>query len=208
MVGHAFPLHPTLIPSILADYASAGTYMFYVPAGKTVIWVELWGAGGGGAGGSGGGSETLYQCAYTSGADGIPGGRGKRGGYVSARLEVSPGQMLTIFIGAGGAPGPGGSGGVFFGAGATGGVNGTAGGVTALGAFFSANGGSPGQWPYYAGETDLDVGGIGPQIEYGMGRSGGRGGPNGFGGTGGGGFNGTAGSAGLSGEAGRILVRG
>lgn len=52
-----------------------------VPAGVTKILVEAWGGGGGGAIGGGGGS----------------------GGYVVAQYTVSPGNVVTITCGAGGA---------------------------------------------------------------------------------------------------------
>ncbi|MDX1407705.1 MAG: hypothetical protein R3330_06210, partial [Saprospiraceae bacterium] len=51
-----------------------------VPAGVTEIVVEIWGAGGGGA----------------------PGGGGGAGGYVYAKLTVSPGDVYTFNLGEGG----------------------------------------------------------------------------------------------------------
>jgi hypothetical protein len=69
-----------------------------VPVGVTHIIVELWGAGGGGAAGTSavvGGSPTA----------GGGGGGGGSGSYVRASLSVTPGESLTIRVGAAGAGG-------------------------------------------------------------------------------------------------------
>lgn len=63
-----------------------------VPTGVTSAKIECWGAGGGGQGGSGGG--------------------GGGGEYArSNTVAVTPGESLTVTIGAGGSGGPGGAGG-------------------------------------------------------------------------------------------------
>jgi len=89
---------------------------FTVPAGVTKIYYEVWGGGGGG------GSST------TAGF-GAPGGAG--GGHVRGTATVTPGAVLPITIGAGGASGngtnPGGNG-----------------GASSVGALATANGGTGG----------------------------------------------------------------
>jgi hypothetical protein len=67
---------------------------FTVPEGITRILVEVWGAGGGGGYPS---SPSGYGC---RGA----GGGGGSGGYSKRILDVVPGQVFSIVIGAGGSP--------------------------------------------------------------------------------------------------------
>lgn len=90
-------------------YAKPGTYTFVVPTGITNILVSAIGAGGGGGGGGGGkqyGSSTTYYA---------PGSAGGGGGYgnfsVDQSIAVTPGETLTVIIGAGGTGGTGGVGG-------------------------------------------------------------------------------------------------
>jgi hypothetical protein len=92
-------------------FESDGT--FTVPGGVTSVMVELWG-GGGGAG---------MQIATSAG-----GGGG--GGYVRTVVPVSPGQVVPVTIGQGGA--------------ASCGVDGGAGGDTSFGALAIAGGGQGG----------------------------------------------------------------
>jgi hypothetical protein len=68
---------------------TAGTYSFTIPAGVTSVRVQLWGGGGGGGG---------------STAAGNVGSGGAGGGYAEGIFTVSPGQALSIAIGAGGGP--------------------------------------------------------------------------------------------------------
>jgi hypothetical protein len=125
---------PSLRPGFSSVWVStAGTATFTVPAGVTVVDVEVW-SGGGGSGG-------------TTGAGGASQGGGG-GGYARGLVSVTPGQVITVTVGVGGtagtsAPTNGGNGGASsFGtsitcSGAGGGGAATT-GVTA----FSANGGS------------------------------------------------------------------
>lgn len=69
-------------------YNTAGTNTYTVPAGVTSITVKAWGGGGGGGAGSG-----------SSGIGGYGGG----GGYAKAVFDVTPGENLTVRVGAGGA---------------------------------------------------------------------------------------------------------
>jgi hypothetical protein len=101
---------PTLQPgqSISAGYYSGGSVAypphglqeftasdsFTVPAGVNQIVVFVCGGGGGGGSGYG----------YTSGGNG--GGGGGAGACAIARVTVTPGQVLTVTVGAGGAGGP------------------------------------------------------------------------------------------------------
>jgi len=98
---------------------------FTVPAGVMSVLVELWG-GGGGAGMPPSGIGSLD-----------PGAGGGGGGYVRTVLAVSPGQVVPVTVGQGGA--------------ANCGVNGGAGGDTTFGALASAEGGQGGMVAGVAG---------------------------------------------------------
>lgn len=98
----------------LVSQKVAGTYSFTVPAGVFWIYATCVGAGGGGAGGN--------STAATAGAG------GGAGGTAAGWIAVTPGQVITYVVGAGGA-----------GAGYQG--NGGNGGSSSVGAFMSASGG-------------------------------------------------------------------
>ncbi|MGB4967320.1 MAG: hypothetical protein WBO35_03915 [Candidatus Saccharimonadales bacterium] len=86
-------------------YSSQGTDTYTVPAGVTSLTVKMWGAGGGG----GGGAATNI------------GGAGAGGGYVTETITVTPGEVLTIYVGGGGNGGAYNSGGSDAGGGGAGG---------------------------------------------------------------------------------------
>ncbi len=77
--------------SNMVIFDSAGTYTWTVPDGVYKIKVEMWGAGGGGA--------------YYDGSshDEYCGGGG--GGYGLVVMDVTPGQVCAITVGAGGSSG-------------------------------------------------------------------------------------------------------
>lgn len=68
------------------DYQNPGTYTFVVPDGVTSLTVETWGGGGRG------GSRTSSSNAY---------GGGGGGAYSRQIISVTPGQTLTLNVGAG-----------------------------------------------------------------------------------------------------------
>jgi len=72
-------------------FTTVGSQNFTVPAGVTSITVKAWGGGGGGG---------SYSAANGHGSGG-------GGGYASADLSVTPGENLTITVGAGGIGGTG-----------------------------------------------------------------------------------------------------
>ena len=148
-------------------YATAGSFSFVVPSGVTSVSTTIIAAGGGGGHGSSGREGASY---------GGGGGGGGAGGLSVASLAVTPGETLTVNVGAGGVAGGIGSG-KTGGTGGTGGASSVARGVTSLA---SASGG---------------VGGGGGS---GNGNTGGAGGAGGTGST----SNGTAGTAGTSADAG------
>lgn len=101
----------------LAQFTTSGS--FTVPANVTTLWCS--GCGGGGGGGGSGSIIGVTSYASTSG-----GGGGAQGQWArKVPITVTPGQVLTIAIGAGGAHGIGGSGG-------SGGANGSTGGNTTI----------------------------------------------------------------------------
>ena len=70
-------------------FYSGADQTYTVPAGVTSITVKMWGGGGGGG----------YLGGWTYG---FPGGGS---GYTTATLAVTPGQILTVMVGAGGSNG-------------------------------------------------------------------------------------------------------
>ena len=81
---------PNMTPHGSQTYATPGTFTFTVPAGVTYIKARYWGGGGGGLGSS------SFNC---------PGGGGGGGGYGENLCSVTPGESLTIVVGAGGTAG-------------------------------------------------------------------------------------------------------
>lgn len=67
-------------------YSVPGTSTLTVPANVTGITVTAWGAGGGGS----------------KGFSGLKGTGGGGGGYASASVSVNPGDVISIYVGAGG----------------------------------------------------------------------------------------------------------
>lgn len=94
-------------------YASSGTFTYTIPTGITAIFGQVCGAGG-----AGGGS-----------ASGNPGGCGGGGGYAEGWITgLTPGNTISITVGAGGV--------------GVSGTNGGNGGTSSIGAFMSATGGN------------------------------------------------------------------
>ena len=115
-------------------YDAAGTYTFVVPEGNTEIGVKIFG-GGGGAGGFSWNTS--------------PGGGGGGGGYTSlAALAVTPGDEITVTVGAGGNGGYGAT-------------NGADGETSSFGAHGSAGGGGGGTYGVYGGFGTGGPAGIG-----------------------------------------------
>ena len=81
--------------STIVDYDMPGTYTYTVPAGVTELVVECWGAGGGGS--------AAIGMKETGGRGAGAGGGG--GAHAHSVISVSPGQVLTLVVGAGGAGG-------------------------------------------------------------------------------------------------------
>jgi gliding motility-associated-like protein len=155
---------------------------YTIPPCVTTVTVEAWGAGGGG-----GGVDT-----YT----GSPGGGGA---YAYSTLAVTPGQVLTVYVGCGGLQGgacqgngPGGAGGYGYGSGGPGGNSGPSG-------CSGPGGGGGGGSAVLNGATVLVVagggGGGGGGGNFGDGANGGGGGQAGFSQSSPGGILGASGSS-------------
>lgn len=85
-------LNPALLPSRSAlMFTAVGTSVWTVPDGVFTVNVRVWGGGGGGGGAVSG------SCAA--------GGHG--GGYSEGTVNVTPGQNITVTVGAGGTAGQG-----------------------------------------------------------------------------------------------------
>jgi hypothetical protein len=104
-------------------YDTPGTYIFTVPAGITLLFIQVWGGGGSGA---------VMNDTNTS-----TGGGGGGGGYVEGWLTVAPAQTYVVTVGAGGAQRP-----------INVGSNGVAGTSSSFATFATAGGGGAGS--YYA----------------------------------------------------------
>ncbi|HMK46865.1 MAG TPA: hypothetical protein VK436_09585 [Methanocella sp.] len=190
------PRQPVLTYS---NYTTAGTYTFTVPAGLTSLNVTLIGGGGGGGGGNYGAS--MYQYGGSGGGGGS--------GYMTTKtnLAVTPGQAITVTVGAGGAGGAP----VYSGNGNGGGTGGT----SSFGMANTASGGGGGS----GGADSKDTGGTGlggvGGTGYNNGTAGGNGPSSSAGGAGGAGYlgygaGGTGGSSsptnGSSGMSGAVLI--
>ncbi len=108
----AFTL-PQLTPGFAREQVFTSTGSFVVPRGSTSLRAYAWGAGGGG------GASASAGC-------GAGGGGG--GGYARGVFNVTPGQVITITVGAGGTAG-------------SGSANGGGGGTTSAGPLLCAGGG-------------------------------------------------------------------
>ena len=107
---------------------------FVVPSGVSQLEVELWGAGSG---------------SFASNSS-TPSGGGSGGGYARKRIQgVSPGQMISVTVGNGGA------------AGTTSGAPAGAGGTTSFGQYVSSTGGS---LNYLASVANPQYGAIPPGV--------------------------------------------
>lgn len=115
-------------PRNLQAYSTAGTYTFTVPTGVYKVFARVVG-GGGGAAGVGTHPDLSLR----------PQGAGGAGGAAEGWVSVSPGQNITVTVGAGGAGGAKSP----LTANANGGSGGT-GGTSSFGAFMSATGGGGG----------------------------------------------------------------
>ena len=123
---------------------------FTVPSDVSILTMAVTGAGGGG------GSHTQYHTHYN-------GGGGGAGGYVKATAKVSPGQKLTITVGATGAAG---------GLRGETGLQGGDGGASSIAGYITCYGGTGGNGLYInptneaAGRTAQYAGGIGKGCTY------------------------------------------
>ena len=120
----------------------AGTSTFLVPAGVSRIYYEMCGGGGG------------YGGSYTAGPTYRGGGGGGGGGYLFGYIDVTPGETLTITVGA---PGNNGSDGNPATSGSNGGQSIIASGATELAKVSGGAGGTG------ATSTAVGQGGLGGQ---------------------------------------------
>lgn len=185
-----------------AQFATAGTTAWVVPAGVTKAKVRAWGAGGGGA--------SLPNATVGYGGGG--------GAYTEATITVVPAESLTIITGAGGAlSSTGGNSQVLRGATslilANGGVRGDTTGLGGTYAFdasvtgFGINGGKGGETRYDNSNGDAQRGAYGGSASHGgsggiMGYAGG----SGSAGEAPGGGGSTSYTLGFAGAAGRVEV--
>jgi hypothetical protein len=173
-------------------WSGGGAGTFVVPDGVTGILVELWGGGGAGGNGGGGGSWTtvcVFNVCFEDHYSGGSGGGGGAGEYVRTTVAVTPGETLTIHLGARGTVQP------------TCSANGVSGGQTqvrrgtqVLAAANGGQGGFGGQtWPNQPVDADHGAGAAG-----GAGHSGSAGVVARAGGHGTGGAAGAPGAGGLA----------
>ena len=191
------PVTFTVASSGTLEYTSPGTYSWVVPTYITSVTAEIQ-AGGGGGGGS------------TEVGNGGAGGGGGSGGYRTLAISTTPGETLTIVVGASGAgapfvgrnpgasgsEGPGLSGGSSYITGLAGTHTATGGGGGLSGTSNSGGGGGSAGSPNgnygFSGQSGTNdysstTGGAGGNSHYGTGGAPGAPGGNGFRGSGGGG---------------------
>lgn len=96
--GKVTVVPPIAIPTNTQVFTSPGVHTFTVPAGVTVVQVTYLGAGGGGGG-------AAYHKYFFFAAKAGRGAQGGNGGKGLVSITVTPGQILTITVGAGGAGG-------------------------------------------------------------------------------------------------------
>lgn len=71
----------------ISSYTTVGKNLFTVPSGVSQIFVKAWGGGGGGGGDANCGT---YHA-----------GDGAGGSFASGLIGVTPGQVLTVWVGGG-----------------------------------------------------------------------------------------------------------
>jgi hypothetical protein len=157
----AFTL-PQLTPGFAREWVFSSSGSFTVPRGSTSVRVYVWGAGGGGGG---------------STVAGAGAGGGGGGGYTRGVVTVTPGQVIAVSVGTGGAAG-------------VGSANGGPGGGSAFGSVLLCSGGAGGSEAVVAGAAVGGAGGAG---------SGGSFNQSGLGGGAGVVFTGTSASGGIGG---------
>lgn len=96
--GRVVVVPPSAIVTNQQVYSTPGTYQFVVPADTYILQYTLAAAGGGG----GGGSYSHFNFKPVRFNAGASGGRG---GLAIGVLNVSPDEVLTIVVGAGGSAG-------------------------------------------------------------------------------------------------------
>lgn len=107
--------YPPFSTSNLVVFTTLGAQNWTVPAGVYRIYCEAWGGGGGGGG--------------SAAAQTIAGNGGGAGAYAAGWYDVTPGQVISVTVGAGGLGTIPGS------------VSGTSGTSSSVGAFLTAGGG-------------------------------------------------------------------
>jgi hypothetical protein len=136
--GSTGPIGPPGPGGFQGMVATAESTTFTVPEGVRHVMVEIWGGGGGG----GGGGPVLVENSAGAG-----GGAGGIGGYTRGLIDVTPGTVLTLTVGTGGAAGNVGE------AGGKGGASSVSDGVSDL---IVSGGGSGG----HAGTVDFAASGL------------------------------------------------
>jgi hypothetical protein len=153
---------------LLGDFNTAGVYNVTVPANVSRIWGQIRNGAGGGAGGGSGAGGQQGGAAQTGGGGGGPGGNGMNcASEAMPACLVTPGDSLTITVGAGGTGGTGGAA-VAFDTDGNGGAGGKAGGITSI---FNATTGK-----FLIKGANNTGGGLGPNTAALSGTHGGNGG--------------------------------
>ena len=146
-------------------FSTAGVTSWTVPAGVTSVTVECWGGGGSGGAGINGGGTTASSNA----------GGGGGGAYAIKAVSVTPGSIISLTVGAGGAAGTASNNGAdsIFGSNVVVAKGGTA-GVSVSGTSQSGAGGAGGAVATSVGDTKY-AGGSGFSAVFGTGPGGGGG---------------------------------
>lgn len=100
---------PNIRPLSSISFMTPGSHSWTVPSNVYQLLIEGCGGGGGGGGGGGSaGSISALGSPYNLCKPGTGGGSGGSAYLLLSRVNVTPGQILAIFVGSGGAGGAGG----------------------------------------------------------------------------------------------------
>ncbi|MDX2115612.1 MAG: hypothetical protein SFZ24_08335 [Planctomycetota bacterium] len=89
-------------PASVQAFTTVGTHTFTVPPGIYSIIADVFGSSGGGGARSPGSATLPTQCTSGAGSWAAGGGGGGAGAWGRFRIDVTPGEILTCVIGAGG----------------------------------------------------------------------------------------------------------
>jgi len=126
-----------ILAQTTVTFTTPGTTTWTVPPCVTSVTVQVWGGGGGGGGAASNQNQNDDEACSQ-------GGGGGGGGFASRTYAVTPGEVYTIVVGAGGTAGPGGTSNAAANNGGTGGNSSFSGPATVASGTLTGTGGTGG----------------------------------------------------------------